>query len=402
MNCLDMVCVIIIYFLSITDNLILNNMIINVASSTRFHLCTLASELEKCGHTVRFYTFLPTNRLQKYGLKKECSASLFWLMAPVILCRKLSHYSVWSMKLEWFVLDYVVGLFMKPCDVFIGSSSIYSFAFRKAKKRFNAITILERGSIHALGIKALYDEQGIDRNNKNNKYYSLTSDYAINRELEMYEFVDYISIASSSVKNSFLKYGVNNEKLFVNPYGVELSMFPPTKLSEDDKIFDVIMVGNWGWMKGCDLLIDACRRMGVSLIHVGGKNMEFPDDENFLDIGPVPQGRVTEYFKKAKVFVLPSRQEGLALVQLQAVSSGLPVVCSEFTGGTTIRDMLTDKQWIDEFSPFTVEALCKSIAKQLALSKSQKGVRIYEPDLNIKFSSLAYGKRYSVFLNSLK
>lgn len=373
---------------------------INIAASGRFHLCDLAKELEKQGHDVKFYSYVPTKRLQKFGLKKKNSFSFFWIMLPVLACMKLSHRAVWSMKLEWFVLDHLVGFFMRDCDVFIAMSSIYTYSFKKAKNKFNAITFLERGSVHALELKDIYDKQGFDRNSsKNNSYYSLVSDYAIKRELEMYDFVDYISIASSSVYNTFIKHNTDANKLFINPYGVDLSMFPPTILEKDN--YDVIMVGNWSWMKGCDLLEEACKRLNLKLLHVGSCAMQFPKEKEFTDIGCVDQSLITNYMKKAKIFVLASRQEGLAMVQLQAISSGLPLVCSKFTGGETLKCMINNSEWITVFNPYNIEALCDSITKALNLAKRQQGLRNYVDNINETFSTEAYGKRYNDFLLKL-
>ncbi len=375
---------------------------INIAASGRFHLCDLAKELEKQGHEVRFYSYVPTKRLQKFGLKKKNSYSLFWIMLPVLACIKLSNRAVWSMKLEWFVLDHIVGLFMKKCDVFIAMSSIYSYAFKQAKKKFNAKTFLERGSVHALALKELYDKQKFDRNStKNNPYYSLVSDYAIKRELEMYDFVDYISIASSSVLDTFLKYQNKKEKMFINPYGVDLSMFPPTKLDQSSQTYDIIMVGNWSWMKGCDLLEEACKKLNLTLLHVGSCAMPFPKHKNFTDVGRIDQSQISNYLKKAKIFVLPSRQEGLALVQLQAISSGLPLVCSKYTGGETLKNMINNSKWITVFTPYTVDSLCKSIQISLELADTQSDVRSYVNNIESIFSTEAYGKRYNDFLMKL-
>lgn len=375
-------------------------MIINIAASGRFHICDLARELEKQGHTVRFYSYVPTKRLQTFGLKKKCSYSLFWLMLPVLACIKLSNRSVWSMKLEWFVLDHLIGLFMKKCDVFIAMSSIYNFAFKKAKNKYKAITILERGSVHALELKKIYDEQNISRNStKNNPYYSLVSDYAIKREIEMYEFVDYISIASSSVFDTFIKYGVSPNRLFINPYGVDLSLFPPTKLNNNDN-YDIIMVGNWSWMKGCDLLAEACKHLKLRLLHIGSCSMPFPKESIFTDIGCVEQSEITHYFEKAKISVLSSRQEGLAMVQLQAIASGLPLVCSKFTGGETLKDM-TNSEWIKVFDPYNLDSLCKCIKEALILADKQKGMRTTIENINNIFSTQAYSKRYNDFLQKI-
>ncbi len=64
-------------------------MIINIAASGRFHICDLARELEKQGHTVRFYSYVPTKRLQTFGLKKKCSYSLFLANAASISMYKI-------------------------------------------------------------------------------------------------------------------------------------------------------------------------------------------------------------------------------------------------------------------------------------------------------------------------
>lgn len=62
-------------------------------------------------------------------------------------------------------------------------------------------------------------------------------------------------------------------------------------------------------------------------------DMQFPESANMKHIEAVDQNTLIKYYAKAKIFVLPSREEGLALVQPQAIACGLPVVCSKFTGG---------------------------------------------------------------------
>ena len=44
---------------------------ITIAASHRFHLLDLARELASLGHEVRFYSYVPTKRAMKFGLKKE-------------------------------------------------------------------------------------------------------------------------------------------------------------------------------------------------------------------------------------------------------------------------------------------------------------------------------------------
>ena len=257
--------------------------------------------------------------------------------------------------------------------------------------------------MHALSLKELYDQAGFNRNQVyHNNYYPLVSDYAIRRELRMYEYVDVISIPSDHVAESFVRHGVAHEKLFVNPYGENLERFPPTQLDQSGKrIYDAIMVGNWSWMKGCDILIDACRMGDISLLHVGAHSMPFPEGEQFHSVGTVDQREITNYMAQARVFVLPSRQEGLALVLVQAALSGLPIVCSLNSGGSTIKRMIQDEANIQIVDSLDAACLCRTLLGVLESAKKQVGVRAYADNITELFSSKQYALRYNQRLAKL-
>jgi len=370
---------------------------INIAAAGRFHVADLARELSENGHEVRFYSYVPTRRLMKFGLKKECSYSLFFLMLPVLACLKISKRANWATKLEWFVLDHLVAWIMKPCDAFIAMSSIYVYSFEIAKKKYGAITILERGSNHTLDIQEIFTNS--PHNGKTS--FALNSNYAVDREIKNYEIVDYISIASEHVKKGFVKRGISSEKIFVNPYGVNLSMFYPTEIDDTD-VYDVIMVGNWCWRKGCDLIIESSKKLKIKILHVGSiTDVEFPKEVNFCDIGTVDETKLIKYYSKAKVLVLPSREDGFGMVLAQATACGLPIVCSENTGGNMIKSMIGSKDYIFIIDKCNSISLQKSIADALILANTQHGLRNYAPELNSLLSWSAYGLRYNDFLQKL-
>lgn len=86
---------------------------INILSPGRFHVCDLARELARNGHNVKFYSFVPTKRAMKFGLPKECSASLFWPMSPfLMLPKKLFRMAVG--------ISIVIGLFGALVLCFVG------------------------------------------------------------------------------------------------------------------------------------------------------------------------------------------------------------------------------------------------------------------------------------------
>jgi glycosyltransferase involved in cell wall biosynthesis len=56
----------------------------------------------------------------------------------------------------------------------------------------------------------------------------------------------------------------------------------------------------------------------------------------FHYIGAVPRAELRKHYSQASVLVLPSIQEGLALVQAQAMACGVPVIASENTGAADL------------------------------------------------------------------
>lgn len=359
---------------------------INIASTHRFHLLDLARELDKQGFDVRFYSYVPTKRCASFGLKSQCCYSFLWLAAPFLLLNRLFPDCRTIISVRNVILDWFMCCFMHPCDIYICLGSVYKQSIKAAKRRFNAIAILEWGSKHII---------------EQLKMFGRLNDYpqrTLKRELEGYELADYIAIATSHVKESFLKHGIDSNKLFVNPYGVDLSQFSPTECTNE---YDVIMVGGWRYEKGCDLLIEVCRKYHYRLLHVGSiVNMDFPKDANMHHVDSVDQSLLKEYYKQAKVFVLPSRSEGLAMVQAQALACGLPIVCSKETGGRDLQEFLADKRWIIEMDNFTVDELNKCIQKALFLSCKQDKRRNYACNVIHNLTWESYGKRYTEFLQS--
>lgn len=371
---------------------------INVASfGGRTHMLDTARELERNGHDVKFYSFVPTSRAMKFGLKPECNKSYFMLALPFLALQKMTKRSFWSQYIFQFFFDLYVGLIMSKCDVFIGQSPMHIFAIKSAKRRFKAITILERGSSHILIMSKIFQEI------EGNKNKLLMPTYFIKRDLKGYELADYISIASDFQKRGFLEHGIQSSKILINMYGTSLSQFHPTSYPVDN-VFDVIMVGNWCYRKGCDLIIEAVKKINISFLHIGSVgDLEFPLEDNFSHIDTVDQKDLINYYKRAKVFVLPSREDGFGMVLSQAVACGLPIVCSKNTGGPDLKRLFDNTEWIIEMEDYSSDCLANSLLVALELSEKQKkdNVRDYVGDRIHDFTWEAYGKRYQENLNKI-
>jgi glycosyltransferase involved in cell wall biosynthesis len=371
-----------------------SNVKINILSPGRFHVCDLARELDKNGFDVKFYSFVPTRRAVKFGLPKHCSKSVIGIMAPFLLLeRTVFNHSKWPRVLRVIVQDYITGIYMRRCDICIAMSGSFLFSIKRAKKQ-GSIVILERGSKHILEQKKILDHIKEIQPQANT-----VPDINVKREMKGYQIADYIAIPSEHVKLSFENHHYPLDKLFINPYGVDVSMFYPQKNSR--KKFDLIMVGGWSLRKGCDLIIKAVSKLNLKLIHVGSiVDFPFPQSPNFVHIAPVNQSKLIDYYNMAKVFILPSREEGLAMVQVQAIACNLPIVGSPDSGAVDLKKNVEYPKYITIINDYSVNAVCTAIEKSLSYYKDTEEIQ-YAGSTIQNMTWEAYGRRYAQFLNTI-
>lgn len=182
-------------------------MIINIASfGGRTHMLDTARELEKCGHIVRFYSYVPLNRAVKFGLKPQCLYSTLWFSLPFIFLFKLLGWGGKVTLVYFKYCDWLLSYYMKPCDVFIGQSPMHNRCLKRMKKKYNAITILERGTSHVL--------EFIENQKTSPQYLhqEIMCDEAIRWDISAYNLPDFISVGAEHVRRSFVKHGYNEKK----------------------------------------------------------------------------------------------------------------------------------------------------------------------------------------------
>lgn len=159
------------------------------------------------------------------------------------------------------------------------------------------------------------------------------------RRVREYELADAVLCPSQFVKDSFVSEGTPAGRVFVVPYGTSLQKdeAPPAR----DETFRVLYVGQISVRKGLRYLFEAFERLRhpkKELVIVGPRTQESGID----DVTPPAQTRFTgilkgealaRAYREASVFVLPTVEEGLALVIGEALSYGLPVIATVNSGG---------------------------------------------------------------------
>jgi alpha-maltose-1-phosphate synthase len=369
---------------------------IAIVTSGRFHVLDLARELAALGHSVAFYSFVPGKRAEQFGLPRKCHRGLLPFVWPLLAAQRKGP-KAWGNYLNTLLQSAVDGLAarsLEPCDVFIGMSGLCVKSAQVARKKHGAKIILERGSRHILSQKEILETiPGISK--------PAVPEFNVSRELWGYEFADVVSIPSHHVERSFLERGFPKEKLFRNPYGVDLAMFPRTPKPQN-KVPTLVFAGTWSLRKGCDVLANAMEGQPWRLIHVGLiSDAPLPKLANFESRGMVPQTKLAGVYAQADVFVHPSREEGMSVVQAQALSCGLPLVCTDRTGGEDLAEFLDDPNWVTVVKSDGVSALRAGIEQALAKAGTQAGERDILGAARERLSWRSYGERYDTKIRSL-
>lgn len=325
---------------------------VTVSCGGKFHAFNLAEQLDKkgCLHKLItvFYSknrgWLPEFRKDKEEINPDKVVTNIIL---ALISGSLNKISLIKNLINWNyyfaeAFDIWTRSQVDKSDLLVAWSSFALHTLRAAKLD-GTIIVIERGSSHILFQKEIL-EQEYERHGVNIKP---IDGRIVQKELSEYNETDYIAVPSGYAKQTFIDQGINPEKIIHIPYGVDLSNFSP--VPKEDHVFKIIFAGAISLQKGIPYLLEAFSQLRLKeaeLILIGSISPEMEPflrkhRDSFKYIRTVPYLELYKYLSQGSVFVLPSIQEGLALVILQALACGLPVICTTNTGGA---DIVRDKQ----------------------------------------------------------
>jgi glycosyltransferase involved in cell wall biosynthesis len=308
-------------------------------TSGRFTMVDLGRELSALGHDVKVYSLVPKQLTRRFGLPDACNRWLGVRCAPFYAAVRLAPHAgpVGDFAREQLVqaIDRAVMAQIEPCDVVAGMSGIAVRALDYARRHFGARVMVERSSVHIL------DQRDILARLPDAKP-TFSDNFRYERELVSYALADTIVVPAPHVAATFYARGFSSEQIFVNPFGTALERFQPTRAPSPGERPTILMVGTWSLQKGCDVLVEAWRKLpGTRLLHVGAVgDLPLPSDALFEHVASVPESELPQFYAQSHVLALASRQDGFGLVLTQALACGVPVVCSAMTGGSALA------QWI--------------------------------------------------------
>ncbi|WP_223157659.1 glycosyltransferase family 4 protein [Synechococcus sp. RS9907] len=165
----------------------------------------------------------------------------------------------------------------------------------------------------------------------------------IARDQRKWALSDQVLLPSEYCRQSATSLGCAPVKISLVPYGIPEHWFD---LQPDPQPGRILFVGQVGLRKGNHVLAEACRLLSARGIRfecrVAGPpqvDTRLPLFEGPTYMGQVPRSQIQEEFCRADLFVLPTLAEGMALVHLEAMACGVPVITTHHCG-SVVRDGL--------------------------------------------------------------
>ncbi|MEM6380174.1 MAG: glycosyltransferase family 4 protein, partial [Bacteroidota bacterium] len=227
----------------------------------------------------------------------------------------------------------------KP-DVVIGYEKSCFHTFTAAKK-IGAYCILDLAQVHVDHISALAEAYPMFR--------SIQTDDRTLAEIQHqkrseYELADTIFALSEYAAGTLLDGGIPQEKIQITHLGCDTQRFVPSSKNNDDKPFRFLFVGTMTKRKGLHLLLEAWERLNLrdAELHLVGPMADAIDlIQNGLPAKVqhhpfMHHEELVKLYQAADCFVFPSYLDSWAMVVVEAMACGIPVIVSDHTGAKDV------------------------------------------------------------------
>jgi glycosyltransferase involved in cell wall biosynthesis len=160
------------------------------------------------------------------------------------------------------------------------------------------------------------------------------------RRAAEWQLADTIIVNSRWSRDALIKQGVPEAKVRVIPLVYESSgrLFKEGIAEKRRGPLKLLFLGQVNLRKGIPYLLEAARMAGsaVEVTIVGpvqiSREAVASAPSNVCFTGPVSRNEVTEHYRRADAFVLPTLSDGFAITQLEAMAHGLPVIATPNCG----------------------------------------------------------------------
>lgn len=313
-----------------------------LACTLRFHFTQMARELKSRGRLGKFVTALPPGALGAPELEGHAEQARSNRLVVQVLGR-LGMGETQLMRSAEVALAKSVSCHAAQ---YAGDySSIIAISGTgleagKAVQSAGGRWICDRGASHIQeqdeALREGYEKAGLS--------YGGIDLRAIERELQEYAAADAVIVPSERVRQSFLKRGVEADRVKVVRLGADLDTFQPRQgVGESDGPLRVLFAGSISVQKGVHHLLQAGKalpgKVELRLAGVVSQDLKPALAEggaSVTHLGKLSKSDLAAEMAQADLFVLPSIQDGFGMVVAEAMACGTPCAVSDGAGASEI------------------------------------------------------------------
>ena len=188
--------------------------------------------------------------------------------------------------------------------------------------------------------------------------------------------------SSSKAKEAQVYYGALEEKCHISYLTVDVDQYVQKPQGKGNG--KILCVGSLIERKGIDLLLKALSELREPYdLFIAGTGeekesleklaQELKIDDKIHFLGHLNRAELLKHYADSDLFVLPTREDCFALVILEAMCSGLPIICSKYADGA--YDLLENEKNGFVIDPYDTKKFRECIQRILKDKEIQKNMR---------------------------
>lgn len=323
-----------------------------------------------------YFTSLNKKYLRSRGLNKKVEILNYFGVIKFIraLIVRLTNNPYYFYPL--FDIINLLNLIILRPNIFIGWSSM-SYISLLYCNLFNIKTYLFCGSSHINDFNQLKETSS--------KFLRFIYSTWVNNE---YRITDKIIIESNFIKKSFLKNGINENKLIIIPTKPENKIFYNREnYIINSKPFKCITIGTHK-IKSIDLVIDLWirsklyKKNDAELLILGKLNktirnlIEQNDIKNIINYVNLPQIEVIKHIEQSHLYICLTKNDAGPRSLIESYMLGCEILCSNNCIGT---DLISDNVYVYELSDIdSISQKLSNIYESKKTKKTKKTIPYYE------------------------